>query len=83
MASSVTCTPLARLSTHSKRFAIKVRLVGEVSLSNYRKDGDDTAYISAVGVDASGDRVSLAFFNRDVREYGQQLVSGNTVPFVL
>ena len=62
-----------------KKFAVKVRLEGEVALLQYTKEGNVMDYLSTSGIDDAGDRVSLVFFNEDVRDYVGRLVSGETV----
>ena len=78
-AKAMTVVPLSKLNSTLKRFAVKVRLEQGVSFAKYTKDGEEVEYMTGTGIDAAGDRISLAFFCPDVRAHSKKLTSGATV----
>ena len=69
---------LNRLTSTTRRFSLTMRL-GAMEASTYTREGVPVEYGSCTGVDAQGDRVSMAFFGEAFAQNKSKLQPGMTV----
>ena len=57
-------TALSKVSSTSRRFALKMRLEGDMTPQSFQGKDGASQYISCAGIDDADDRASIAFFGK-------------------
>ena len=57
---------LQKVESTSRRFMVRVRLDGDLNRRGFQKDGKQREFVSVIGTDSDGFRVSMAFFGESL-----------------